>query len=145
MFLVYIFIATTCIICGMAFNGTMPYFVDAPSLCIVLIPSTVLTVASYGWNNVRNAFSISIPNKVDSPSLMYSAASSLGKNGIWFGLLSMLIGAVKILAVFEIEHLNQIGPAAGVMFLPLTYGLCIHALFAKPFADRWQQISHSVE
>ena len=138
MFLIYIFIATTCIVCGMAYNDTMPQFVDAPSLCIVLIPSSVLTIALYGWNNVRYAFSISIPDNVDNPDLLYRTASSFGINCLWFGLLSMLIGAVKIFAYLDIENLMHIGPAAGVMLLPPTYGLCIHTLFAKPFAERWK-------
>ena len=143
MFLILVIFATTCIVCGMAFNGTMLQFVDVASLCIVLIPSSLLTVASYGWKNVRTAFSVSIPDNVVRPRLMYNIASSFGKNCIWFGVLSMLIGAVKILANFEIEHLDHIGPAAGVMLLPPTYGLCAHALFAKPFADRWQKKEYS--
>ena len=144
MFLIYLFVATACIVCGMAFNGTMPYFLDAPSLCIVLIPSTTLTVASYGWGNVRRAFSIS--DHVENPDTLHKTAASFGMNCVWFGILSMLIGAVKILALWnEIDSADQIAPAASVMLLPLTYGLCFHALFAKPFADRWQKAIHSAE
>ncbi len=145
MFLIYILVATTCIACGMAHNGTMPQFVDAPSFCIVFIPSTVLTIASYGWNNVRHTFSISTTETSPNPEILYRTASSFGMNCIWIGILSMLIGAVKILACFELENLDHIGPAAGVMLLPLTYGLCAYTLFAKPFADRWQKTIHLAE
>ncbi len=145
MFLICILIAATCIVCGMAYNGTMPNFLDAPSLCIVFIPSTTLTIASYGWNNVRQAFSVSVTKTMPNAEILYRTASSFGMNCIWVGILSMLIGAVKILANFEMENLGHIGPAAGVMLLPLTYGLCIHILFAKPFADRWQKKICSVD
>ena len=145
MFLFYLLIATTCIVSGMAHNGTLPQFVDAPSLCIVFIPSTALTIASYGWSNVRRAFSISSTETSPNLEILYRTAAAFGTNCLWIGILSMLIGAVKILASFEIEHLDHIGPAAGVMLLPLTYGLCVHTLFAKPIADRWKKKECSVD
>ena len=139
MFLVYIFIATACIISGMAFHGTINVFLDAPSLCIVFIPSTVLTIASYGSTNIRRAFSLSIPEEEEDINVLNNTASSFGMYCIWFGLISTLIGGVKILALWnEIESASQVGPAASVMLLPLTYGLCAHALIAKPFAERWK-------
>ena len=143
MFLVYLFIATTCIVYGMAYNGTMPQFVDAPSICIVLIPSTVLTAASYGWTNVRQAFSTS--DAVENTEILYRTASAFGINCIWVGILSMLIGAVKIFATFDLESFEQVGPAVGVMLLPPTYGLCVYILCAKPFAERWKNIQASME
>ena len=141
MFLIHIFIATTCIITGMAFNGTMQAFLDAPSIFIVLIPSVVLTIASYGMDNMKNAFSFVVPKTASNPQVLCNTATSFGNYCIWFGIISTLIGAVKVLAMWsETTSSTQIAAATSVMFLPLTYGFCIYALLAKPFADRWKRI-----
>ena len=111
----------------------LAYFIDLPSLLIVVIPTLGLSIGNFSWRTYKKTWSIPFgnPENYEQSELIetHKCVNYMGNMFVIMGLIGSLIGVVLILQ--NIDDPKMIGPAAAIAIMTLFYsvilkGLCMH-------------------
>ena len=112
--------------------GNLKYFIDLPSLLIILIPTILFAIGSYSRETYFKTWSISFgnPENCDQSELIEvnKCLNTMGNMSIVMGILGTLIGLILILQNFHNIGEN-LGPSLAVAIITLYYGFLFKALF----------------
>ena len=112
--------------------GNLKYFIDLPSLLIILIPTILFAIGSYSRETYVKTWSISFgnPENCNQSELIEvnKCLNTMGNMSIVMGILGTLIGLILILQNFHNIGEN-LGPSLAVTIITLYYGFLFKALF----------------
>ena len=134
-------LALVIIVIGMSFDfgnfefklGNLAYFIDLPSLIIVVIPTLGLAIGNFSWKTYKKTWSIPFgnPENYEQAELIetHKCVNYMGNMFVIMGLIGSLIGVVLILQ--NLDDPKMIGPAAAISIMTLFYsvilkGFCMH-------------------
>ena len=134
-------LALVIIVIGMSFDfgnfefklGNLAYFVDLPSLIIVVIPTLGLAIGNFSWKTYKKTWSIPFgnPENYEQSELIatHKCVNYMGKMFVIMGLIGSLIGVV--LTLQTLDDPKMIGPAVAISIMTLFYsvilkGFCMH-------------------
>ena len=134
-------LALVIIAIGMSFDfrnlefklGHLAYFIDLPSLLIVVIPTLGLAIGNFSWKTYKKTWSIPFgnPENYEQSELIetHKCVNYMGNMFVIMGLIGSLIGVVLILQ--NLDDPKMIGPAAAIAIMTLFYsvilkGFCMH-------------------
>ena len=134
-------LALVIIAIGMSFDfrnlefklGHLAYFLDLPSLLIVVIPTLGLSIGNFSWKTYKKTWSIPFgnPENYEQSELIetHKCVNYMGNMFVIMGLIGSLIGVVLILQ--NIDEPKKVAPAAAIAILTLFYsvilkGFCMH-------------------
>ena len=137
-------LALVIIAIGMSFDfrnfefklGNLAYFIDLPSLIIVVIPTLGLAIGNFSWKTYKKTWSIPFgnPENYEQSELIetHKCVNYMGNMFVIMGLIGSLIGVVLILQ--NIDEPKMVAPAAAIAILTLFYsvilkGFCMHRSF----------------
>ena len=129
------------LVIGMSFDfgnfefklGNLAYFIDLPSLIIVVIPTLGLSIGNFSWKTYKQTWSIPFgnPENYEQSELIetHKCVNYMGNMFVIMGLIGSLIGVVLILQ--NLDDPKMIGPAAAIAIMTLFYsvilkGFCMH-------------------
>ena len=113
--------------------GNLAYFIDLPSLIIVVIPTLGLAIGNFSWKTYKKTWSIPFgnPENYEQSELIetHKCVNYMGNMFVIMGLIGSLIGVVLILQ--NLDDPKMIGPAAAIAIMTLFYsvilkGCCMH-------------------
>jgi len=113
--------------------GNLAYFIDLPSLIIVVIPTLGLAIGNFSWKTYKKTWSIPFgnPENYEQSELIetHKCVNYMGNMFVIMGLIGSLIGVVLILQ--NLDDPKMIGPAAAIAIMTLFYsvilkGFCMH-------------------
>ena len=111
----------------------LAYFLDLPSLLIVVIPTLGLSIGNFSWKTYKKTWSIPFgnPENYEQSELIetHKCVNYMGNMFVIMGLIGSLIGVVLILQ--NIDEPKMVAPAAAIAILTLFYsvilkGFCMH-------------------
>ena len=134
-------LALVIIAIGMSFDfrnlefklGHLAYFIDLPSLLIVVIPILGLSIGNFSWKTYKKTWSIPFgnPENYEQSELIETnkCVNYMGNMFVIMGLIGSLIGVVLILQ--NIDEPKMVPPAAAIAIMTLFYsvilkGFCMH-------------------
>ena len=134
-------LALVIIAIGMSFDfrnlefklGHLAYFLDLPSLIIVVIPTLGLSIGNFSWKTYKKTWSIPFgnPENYEQSELRetHKCVNYMGNMFVIMGLIGSLIGVVLILQ--NIDEPKMVAPAAAIAIMTLFYsvilkGFCMH-------------------
>ena len=134
-------LALVIIAIGMSFDfrnlefklGHLAYFIDLPSLIIVVIPTLGLAIGNFSWKTYKKTWSIPFgnPENYEQSELIetHKCVNYMGNMFVIMGLIGSLIGVVLILQ--NIDEPKMVAPAAAIAIMTLFYsvilkGFCMH-------------------
>ena len=134
-------LALVIIAIGMSFDfrnlefklGHLAYFIDLPSLLIVVIPTLGLAIGNFSWKTYKKTWSIPFgnPENYEQSELIetHKCVNYMGNMFVIMGLIGSLIGVVLILQ--NIDEPKMVAPAAAIAIMTLFYsvilkGFCMH-------------------
>ena len=134
-------LALVIIAIGMSFDfrnlefklGHLAYFLDLPSLLIVVIPTLGLSIGNFSWKTYKKTWSIPFgnPENYEQSELIetHKCVNYMGNMFIIMGLIGSLIGVV--LTLQTLDDPKMIGPAVAISIMTLFYsvmlkGFCMH-------------------
>ena len=129
------------IVIGMSFDfgnfefklGNLAYFIDLPSLIIVVIPTLGLAIGNFSWKTYKKTWSIPFgnPENYEQSELIetHKCVNYMGNMFVIMGLIGSLIGVV--LTLQTLDDPKMIGPAVAISIMTLFYsvmlkGYCMH-------------------
>ena len=129
------------IVIGMSFDfgnlefklANLAYFIDLPSIIIVVIPTLGLAIGNFSWKTYKKTWSIPFGNPVnfDKSKLIetHKCVNYMGNMFVIMGLVGNLIGVVLLLQ--NLDDPKMVGPAAAIAIMTLFYsvilkGFCMH-------------------
>jgi flagellar motor component MotA len=124
-----IFIAT--------FFGTADYFLDIPSILIVLILPLLLLLVNFKVSDIVQYHQLAFSEKKNDIIEIKKALimfRSLGNYFMLIGGLGFLIGIVQVLA--HISTPAEIGPPLAIALLTFLYAIFLKAFYSKPMMVR---------
>ena len=113
--------------------GNLAYFIDLPSLIIVVIPTLGLAIGNFSWGTYKKTWSIPFgnPENYEQSELIetHKCVNYMDNMFVIMGLIGSLIGVVLILQ--NIDDPKMIGPAVAIAIMTLFYsvilkGFCMH-------------------
>ena len=134
-------LALVIIVIGMSFDfrnlefilGSLLYFIDLPSLLIVVIPTLGLSIGNFSWKTYKKTWVIPFgnPENYEQSELIetHKCVNYMGNMFVIMGLIGSLIGVVLILQ--NVDEPKMVAPAAAIAILTLFYsvilkGFCMH-------------------
>ena len=111
----------------------LAYFIDLPSLLIVVIPTLGLSIGNFSWKTYKKTWSIPFgnPENYEQSELRetHKCVNYMGNMFVIMGLIGSLIGVVLILQ--NIDEPKMVAPAAAIAIMTLFYsvilkGFCMH-------------------
>ena len=134
-------LALVILVIGMSFDfrnfefklGNLAYFLDLPSLIIVVIPTLGLAIGNFSWKTYKKTWSIPFgnPENYEQSELIetHKCVNYMGNMFVIMGLIGSLIGVVLILQ--NIDEPKMVAPAAAIAIMTLFYsvilkGFCMH-------------------
>ena len=134
-------LALVIIVIGMSFDfgnfefklGNLAYFIDLPSLIIVVIPTLGLAIGNFSWKTYKKTWSIPFgnPENYEQSELIetHKCVNFMGNMFVIMGLIGSLIGVV--LTLQTLDDPKMIGPAVAISIMTLFYsvmlkGFCMH-------------------
>ena len=134
-------LALVIIVIGMSFDfgnfefklGNLAYFIDLPSLIIVVIPTLGLAIGNFSWKTYKKTWSIPFgnPENYEQSELIetHKCVNYMGNMFVIMGLIGSLIGVV--LTLQTLDDPKMIGPAVAISIMTLFYsvmlkGFCMH-------------------
>jgi len=111
----------------------LAYFIDLPSLLIVVIPTLGLSIGNFSWKTYKKTWSIPFgnPENYEQSELIETrkCVNYMGNMFVIMGLIGSLIGVVLILQ--NIDEPKMVAPAAAIAIMTLFYsvilkGFCMH-------------------
>ena len=113
--------------------GNLAYFIDLPSLIIVVIPTLGLAIGNFSWGTYKKTWSIPFgnPENYEQSELIetHKCVNYMGNMFVIMGLIGSLIGVV--LTLQTLDDPKMIGPAVAISIMTLFYsvilkGFCMH-------------------
>ena len=113
--------------------GNLAYFLDLPSLIIVVIPTLGLSIGNFSWKTYKKTWSIPFgtPENFEQSELIetHKCVKYMGNMFVIMGLIGSLIGVV--LTLQTLDDPKMIGPAVAISIMTLFYsvilkGFCMH-------------------
>ncbi|MBQ31781.1 MAG: hypothetical protein CL923_04390 [Deltaproteobacteria bacterium] len=117
---------------GMAFNFNtfqfhpeyLQYFIDAPSLIIIVFPAVLFGVAATSWKAFARSWTLPL-GSLKKVSLQDARSTSrclqvLGNTALLMGIFGTLIGVILILQT--LDDLSALAPASAIASITLFYG-----------------------
>ena len=134
-------LALVILVIGMSFDfrnfefklGNLAYFLDLPSLIIVVIPTLGLSIGNFSWKTYKKTWSIPFgnPEHYEQSELIetHKCVNYMGNMFVIMGLIGSLIGVVLILQ--NIDEPKMVAPAVAIAIMTLFYsvilkGFCMH-------------------
>ena len=134
-------LALVIIAIGMSFDfrnlefklGHLAYFIDLPSLLIVVIPTLGLAIGNFSWITYKKTWSIPFgnPENYEQSELIetHKCVNYMGNMFVIMGLIGTLIGVVLLLQ--NLDDPEMVGPAVAIAIMTLFYsvilkGFCMH-------------------
>ena len=114
--------------------GKLSYFLDWPSVIMVLAPVIVLSLASFPPSTVGRSFAVAFERRKATDAELKAAAvffRSLQSFVLLSGAISSMIGLVTILA--NLRDLSSVGKGAALLLVSLFYALVLTLVVAIPF------------
>ena len=111
----------------------LAYFIDLPSLLIVVIPTLGLSIGNFSWKTYKKTWSIPFgnPENYEQSELIetHKCVNYMGNMFVMMGLIGSLIGVVLILQ--NVDEPKMVASAAAIAIIPLFYsvilkGFCMH-------------------
>ena len=113
--------------------GYLLYFVDLPSLLLIVILPVGLTIGNFSWKIYKKTWSIPFgnPENFEQSELIetHKCVNYMGNMFVIMGLVGPLIGVVLLLQ--NLDDPKMVGPAAAIAIMTLFYsvilkGFCMH-------------------
>ena len=112
--------------------SNLAYFIDLPSLIIVLVPTIVFAIGSYSWETYIKTWSIPFGNTENNEQSelveVNKCLNSMGNMSVVMGIVGSFVGFIILL-----QNLQNIGTNWGhplaVAVITFFYGFLFKALF----------------
>ena len=114
-------------------GGAIWPYIDIPSLLIVGVVPFIFVSILFGFKNMASVFSVPFKNEATEDKLKTALAffRVYGKT-VWLaGIISVLIGAVAILAF--VEDKTRLGPNFAIVLISLLYSAIINLTVVLPY------------
>ncbi len=119
------------------------WYLDLPSLLVVVLPAVFLSAGECSWKSLGGAFSTAFGKQAGAAKstvelrLELLAAKGLGKYAWLSALMGTLLGVVAILVSLSKEtNTDKLGPNVGVALLCLFTATFLHLLIIGPLQGR---------
>ena len=124
---------------GMVLVGIgLRFYVDLPSILIVVVGGLLLSSMSHGLAGVGRAYRSAVSAHENSGSAERRQAievlAGLKTNLFYAAFVGMVIGTVAILS--NSGHTDEVAQGVATMILTLLYALVVNLLFVMPFLHR---------
>ena len=113
--------------------GNLLYFLDMPSLLLIVIPTISLTIGNFSWKTYKKTWEIPFgnPENFDQSELIetHKCVNYMGNMFVIMGLVGNLIGVVLLLQ--NLDDPEMVGPSVAIAIMTLFYsvilkGFCMH-------------------
>ena len=133
IFYLFIFIAATFDFNQFTFLiSNLAYFIDFPSLIIIVVPTIFFAVGSYSWDVYTKTWSVTFGSveEYDNSELkeIQDCVILKGNMALIMGILGTILGGIILLQNLSDISETEVGPASAVMSITLFYGLMFKAL-----------------
>ena len=111
--------------------SNLAYFIDLPSLIIVLVPTIVFAIGAYSWDTYVKTWSIPFgnPENNDQSELVEvnKCLNFLGNMSVVMGIIGTFIGVILLLNF--LQQGVDLSRAIAIAVISLFYGILFKALF----------------
>ena len=111
--------------------GNLGYFLDLPSLVIVLVPTIVFAIGAYSWETYGKTWSIPFgnPENCEQSELVEvnKCLNFMGNMSVVMGIIGTFIGVILLLNF--LQQGVDISRAIAIAVISLFYGILFKALF----------------
>ena len=113
--------------------GNLLYFLDMPSLLLIVIPTISLTIGNFSWKTYKKTWAIPFgnPENFEQSELIetHKCVNYMGNMFVIMGLIGTLIGVVLLLQ--NLDDPEMVGPSVAIAIMTLFYsvilkGFCMH-------------------
>jgi len=137
----FYFVAAALALCvlviGMVFAAArIDYFLDYPSLIMVVVPAAVLCLAAFPPRVIGRSFTVAFSRQTASEQELRQAAvffTSLQRCFLLSGAIGALIGIVTILAQLQEAAMAKLGQGFALLLITVLYALVLTLVLAVPF------------
>lgn len=119
---------------GVVFAGKASYFIDWPSLIMVVFPPLILSLATFPPSAIRRSFTVAFdPTASTEAELRTAAAFFKALQGylLLSGLIAALLGVMTILA--GLQAVKNVAGGAALLLVSVFYSLVLILVVAQPF------------
>jgi flagellar motor component MotA len=112
------------------------YFLDYPSLIMVIVPAAVLCLAAFPPRVIGRSFTVAFSRQEASEQELRQAAvffTSLQRFFLLSGAIGALIGIVTILAQLQEVAVAAIGRGFALLLITVFYSLVLTLVLVVPF------------
>lgn len=137
----FYFVAVALALCvlalGMVFAAArIDYFMDYPSLIVVVVPAVVLGLAAFPPRVIGRSFTVAFSRQAASEAELRQAAvffRALERFILLSGFLGALIGVVTILSQQEEVPMKKVAQGFALLLITVFYSLVLTLVLAVPF------------
>lgn len=137
----FYFVAAALALCvlviGMVFAAArIDYFLDYPSLIMVVVPAAVLCLAAFPPRVIGRSFTVAFSRQTASEQELRQAAvffRTLERFILLSGVIGALIGIVTILSQQQDVPMKKIGQGFALLLITVFYALVLTLVLAVPF------------